>query len=1165
MSTQDIQIINNTEMCYTCPNCNKQYKSQAWFNKHTATCVAPVAEVVAEPVVEVVSAPVFEVVASPVTQDADNLKSEQFEASPFYFTIKAKAKCGDNYTSPLYKALSENAGKITLCREKESLKKAADGKAKAYKSYGNMTFAQLSNIWQQNHHLYEVIKSEHKPYFDIEFKPNTKEEQQQIMTLILRLIKTSFESIGVIYNVFDDSAFAKNIGTGEAGVFAGLTKASFHLIINNGYKFVSHEDSNKFAKYLEQRIRTEEEYKPLITAEGIAIDLKVYNKNRCFKLPNQSKAGSTRIQTVSKKFTRQTLTDFLISENIANSRPIDVSGITLTFDAKIKKVKGASNTDFSGVNWNWTAIEEFKNSMVNVNHIVNIDGEPSYNIEYLVDSIYNGKEVSFKTWFQVGSAIKRCVEDNSKAIELFAKWTRKYDANATVNSVKTNFDSFASDTCGFKTLLSLARLCNPKLDDYVNNIHKSLFVTDKMPADIINITVDKRYIDFADIIPGFTLPQQITIEQALNGITQGTKPKCISPKTTNTYFIKSPMGTGKTFNFINYIKHQEQQHPAGVRLVYLSSRKAFAESTAADFKSVDLVSYLKHDVTRFRKVIISLESINRLTPEQINDNDILVVDESESIFNIFSSSTLINSEYIDKIKILNTLIKKSKQVFCMDAFLTNRSIQSIMSCRPVDKTNTIYYVNTYKYAERQYVNYPTKDSMISEIKAKLTAGKRVCLVSGSSNYGQIVSDSVKIIPDIKVKYYNAKNPLCLTADVNTEWADCNLLIYSPTITCGISYTNDLVKFDNLYIYATNKGSCHFRDIIQAHKRIRNFTDSTIGVFLNTEFDGFNAEQYPTYCDEIKQIYSTYRKELFNTTNNIESILDNDCINWVYDIHCYNIMERNIHSIYLEKVARHYFELENIKQKAHSRFDMTTEYCNADKPIWISSQIPNITVETYELLNAKIQNKTITEDEYKQWSKFWFRTILKDNAEFDTLFNEWFKHENVEFISNITKFNTIVNNNGIVRSENSVALVELFDKNILAMEHTFKILKALKVITCETITLTDGTQKDKHKLNIGAEFNTLDFEALAEQYKTISSKAINQLFSDEYLKTVKDGKKIEFSSRTMKAIIDKLLKENFGYKTVNIGNYTQTIDGKRKQITKYAIDSDCVTNLFANLK
>ena len=134
-----------------------------------------------------------------------NLKSEQFQDSTFHFTIKAKAKCDNTYQSPLAKAQGENNNSVTLCREKPSPKKDADGKVKAYKSYGNMTIAQLTNIWEQNHHLYEVIKPEHKPYFDIEFKPNSIEEQRQIRYLIIKLIKSSFAKIGVAYNPVTDS------------------------------------------------------------------------------------------------------------------------------------------------------------------------------------------------------------------------------------------------------------------------------------------------------------------------------------------------------------------------------------------------------------------------------------------------------------------------------------------------------------------------------------------------------------------------------------------------------------------------------------------------------------------------------------------------------------------------------------------------------------------------------------------------------------------------------------------------------------------------------------------------------------------------------------------------------------------------------------------------
>jgi len=168
-------------------------------------------------------------------------------------------------------------------------------------------------------------------------------------------------------------------------------------------------------------------------------------------------------------------------------------------------------------------------------------------------------------------------------------------------------------------------------------------------------------------------------------------------------------------------------------------------------------------------------------------------------------------------------------------------------------------------------------------------------------------------------------------------------------------------------------------------------------------------------------------------------------------------------------------------------------------------------------------------------------------EFDNMFDSWFNPDNRDFIINIMNFKTIIKNNGLVRSSNSVNLIELFDKNVIAMEHCFKILKALKVIKTEVVN-----DKTVHVLDIAKQFNTIDMTPLVTEYSGINSKALNQLFSDEYLRTVRDGKHIEFSTRTMKAIIDKMLKEYFGYQTVKVGSFMNYVNGNRNKITEYMI-------------
>lgn len=1166
---------------FICAHCQKSYKSQVWFNKHTMSC-APAPEVQA-PVIQVeVPAPVIQVevpaqvetpveAPAPVQVMASNLKTEQFNNADFFFTIKSKKNCGKDYQSPLYKALELNTeNNITLCREKPAKVLGANGKPKAFKSYGVLDFQVLNQIWKSNNHLYEVIRPEHKPYFDIEFRFIDQEQKQPIFDNIINLLKSSFEYIGVPIDFSNDVAICENIGIGESGLFGGLSKASYHVIINNGLKFISHTDSNKFSKYLQQRITLEHEFENLIMEEGIAIDLKVYNKNRCFKLPYQSKANSTRIQLPSQ---RQELTDFLISYNLKDYQPINTDKIVLTFDAKTARVKGASGAVFSG-NWNWSAIEEFKNTMVNANYTVKIEREPSHDIDYLVDSIYNGPEVSFKTWFCVGSAIKRAMNDDVKALELFTKWTQKYDPYATTQNLKDAFHGFSSSACGLKTLISLGRLCNPDLDLYCDGVHKLLFKTNKMPADIIRVEVNKRYLDFADIIPNFS--NNLTIADYLAG-KRVEENKCQIKFRPQTIFIKSAMGTGKTFNFINFIKLEESRRP--IRVIYLSSRQAFAESTSADFESIKLASYLKHkhDISKFEKVIISLESIDKLSDIQINENDLLVIDEAESIFNIFSSSTLINAKYVDKIKIFMTLIKKSKMVFTMDAFLSNRSISAVMACREFNNTNAVYYINDFKYEERRYNMYKdeevvymgdkqlnkAEDQMLYTLKQKLMEGKRCCLVTGSSKFGYKVIENVKSL-DKSIKFYNSANPLSLTVNVNHEWAECDLLIYSPTITCGISYTNADKPYDCLFIYAVNIGSCHFRDIIQATRRIRHFNDPEIKIALNTRYHAFNNEQYPIFIDEIKEIYHNHKKALFGDIP-INSLLDNTEIAWLYDIHCFNIMEKNIHSIYLDKVAKHFFELENIVPNEQMKSGPLSSMIEIENPEWNYKMIRRISRDEFEQIGKKLKQKTNSLEEEQEYFKYIFDSktdyIKKQQKMKNDAFNFWCSDDKQrQYMLNIIDFNKFVKlNSTIQRNENDLEMLEFYNTDKLAYKHLYDILSHLKIIK------KSADEHERHYIDIYARYNTLDLEVLVEKYKQLNSKAINQLFDDHYLNT-KSGT-TNFTTKTMTAIINKLLKDKFGfYEMKKVDEYRKSVNGKKRDISEYAFqvsaeNQSCLFDLF----
>ena len=1164
-------------MPFICEHCAKEYKTQGWLTKHLVNCqpVTPIVVPVSEPVVEPVAQPVVQpavqvsapivavnpynkkevklmtpqertehlatLITKGIVDNTDNkptnhIFSECFEDGTFYFSkISADnaKRLGINYNKALDKCLAtKTPGNIFIERDKPGYN------ASVYRSFGQLPYDKLLSVWKQDYHLYEILEEERKPYFDIEFRFISDEHTKTQFNLINEVIKTAFKTVGVEIKPDEHYAVCSNMGICKSGTFKGLKKVSHHIIVNNGYKFKSIEDAHTFnACYIPQIIEENPEFKSLYATEGLSIDTGVYTINRAFKLPYQTKAHDPRPQIPDTRFNKQDLRDFLISYGISEYTPINMETVVVQHKEKIKRVRErVAHLNLTGNSWNFNAIDQFLNDTNGINIKCDIPGDVSVSIPYLVNSIYNGREVSFKTWFVVGSAIKRCVPDYDSALDLFLAWTRKFNPNESREEIAEKFDKFAADTCGFKTLLSLARLCNDKLDKYIRTPWLALFDINTLPINTHRMTVNKRYINYNDFLINDTLRHDFYKQ--------------------STYFIKSPMGTGKTYNFTQYFKDMYAEFEtsgyssyADYRVLYLSSRRAFAEAVEQEFRDLGFVNYMKAtDLWTHKRVIISVESLRRLSHQQIAENTILIIDESESIFNIVSSETLTKNDLLTNLNALYTLIQKTPKVFIMDAFLSNRSVEPIVSIRNMD--NVYYYQNDYKYDAREYYMVDKvrfQKNLIGNIKE----GKKCVAVVGSRNYGKEILQNLNLnTTDKRTKFYNCENPLNLNSVVNNEWAGLDLLMYSPTITCGISYDNPNAKFDNLFIYAVNKGSCHFRDVIQAHKRVREFTNKRIGVCLNTEFTGFKKDQQPIYKDEIVSLCSDIRAQLFYDETTPVSIRQQTNLDWVLNIHAHNILERNIHQLYLEKVAKCYFNIENIVE-----IENTEDYtCNVDERIkdnWQAPNIANINYDEYIRIYNMINNNTVgvikpTTQEYKQYIKYIFKHRTGDKYT-DTLFNDWHLEDMRKYMENVKCFKDMLYKGYDTWADlmEPTKIIEFADIRVRAFKVIFDICKELKLVT--------NTDNTYYKLDTSVEFNTSHFDNVVEVLKKLDNRALNQLFVNYYYDNKdKNGKQIEFSTKTAMTVFKHLLADYFGYDIKSTGTCIRVINGKSRKLNKYTM-------------
>ena len=1050
-----------------------------------------------------------------------NVKTQKFQGYDFYHTICSKAKWeakGNDYQSPQQKSFDKSKDEdIRLCIKNEK-----------GSSYGSMPFEEINKIYTENHYLYEILKEERKFYLDIEFPYTTEEESITKLTLIFMLIKKCFADCGIdtSYKRKRDF-FSKNIGIGEQGGFKDIKKFSAHLVLNNGVYFKSVFDINKFARYMRQTINDNEEYEDLIfetdRARDYAIDFGVYTKNRLFKLPYQSKPNSIRIQKPAPK-SPDTLESCLISY-LEKETLVDVSRIILRTEQKSYSVKNKAGRVIGHNISNNVAefLEDYKIALPNECEVPEGDVD-SGSLEYVVKSIYNGKSVEWSCFCAVGMAIKRASGGN--AFQLWVEWADKSGKPQNINEMRDIWGRFSVDKgYGFSTLLNMAKLCNPGLISQVP--YKALF---DMPHYENKKVVNKRYLEEED----FNMDHEVS-------------------------FIKSPMGTGKSYN-IHSLQKQFK------KIVYLSSKRAFATAMGKEFQQDGFFNYIDLTISeRFDcdKIIISLESFHQINPNNI---DLLIVDESESIFNVIGSHTLqVKGEGLNNLLVFEKAVRTAKKVLVMDAFLSKRSFNAINTIRPSAKSGLT--INEWKPAKRTATLCENKDTMYFNLKECLKNGERCVVVSGSKKFAiQLVAGAIEdklingtvdndgIYSGSEAKLYHSGNPLDLSAKVNEEWNECKLLCYSPTITCGVSYDNPKAKFDRLFVYMPNKFSACFRDATQALKRVREFTKDNIFICLNT-CGNYNLDMSPVYFDKVKELIYTYKQQIFTDEKHFISLQTTTneeykpLKNWVSEARIYNILEQNISGIYLKTVAEAYLDIENItinKEEKKVDFEMP-EFEMIESYSW--EEVNELECCMIEINKKKEANESLTIEEYWFFLADSFKKTLKDDISELQKRIYWEKYiadkkTRSHYYSTI-KFNKLIFNKAIdslyeTKTDNNkiLELNSFYDERY---SHLYKMFKEIGIIT------------EDNKLDYNKEFIKQDLEPLLKDYESLrvqgGLKAFNQLLKYESIRewNKKEGEAMNIDK--MYIMVKHLATDLLGLEAGRVRKQKKRIivDGNKKQV------------------
>jgi hypothetical protein len=302
-----------------------------------------------------------------------------------------------------------------------------------------------------------------------------------------------------------------------------------------------------------------------------------------------------------------------------------------------------------------------------------------------------------------------------------------------------------------------------------------------------------------------------------------------------TVFVRAPMKLGKTKMLRKYVT--EHAGDDETHIVILSFRRTFTRSIASVFSEFALYT----DVTGpliFSKMIVQVESLHRIEPDKLGDIDILIMDESESIISQFDSG-LSKNRAMD-FAVFSWLVKRAKMCIALDAYMSDRTYALIGRMR--GWSDSVLVRNEYKNARDQSWYFTSaRDLWLITILYCVGKGERFVICANSAIEGQTLREMIKdkyasahhrdtprpnvgqhngVVP--RIKFYSAETPTSVKSrdfgEVDQYWTDCDILIYTPTLTAGVSFERE--HFDELFGYFTDR-SCDAQTCIQMMGRVRN--------------------------------------------------------------------------------------------------------------------------------------------------------------------------------------------------------------------------------------------------------------------------------------------------------------------------------------------------------
>lgn len=326
------------------------------------------------------------------------------------------------------------------------------------------------------------------------------------------------------------------------------------------------------------------------------------------------------------------------------------------------------------------------------------------------------------------------------------------------------------------------------------------------------------------------------------------------PLEPRTLLIKAQMGAGKTQALCRYLDMRSSdiellnlesisaETREIISRVLLSSAVTVCALTARRSITNDIVpklglkSYQEIDghitADEHPRVAVQVESIARLAPhDSMQVYNVLLLDEVESIFAQLFSPTHKNARaaWI----VFECIVKKCDYVICMDANLSQPTVDLMKSLRIQSGAPSLIINKAIPCKSHHYIT-TNKAALVDILMNMLHHGSKVVIPTASCKHAKkLYSIITKAFPEMKVKMYNSETPEKVKsedfANVNESWQGLDALIYTPTVTAGLSFTRDWYTDEVCFWYDT---SVDVYASLQMYRRVRKISSGNVYHYIS---------------------------------------------------------------------------------------------------------------------------------------------------------------------------------------------------------------------------------------------------------------------------------------------------------------------------------------------